>query len=221
MLIVAGVQVPFTGVESFDNKGNIGAGEFIHNGPIALNVGVTIGKIVILIVVGLAHCPASGVNVYTVVPTTEVSMVAGDQLPVIAGTSFDTNGKVGAVVFWHNGAIGVNAGVIWLIIFNNTFCDLITCVPSHCVYTAWAVIVVFVVGQTVVLVFEVKVVPFCNQEKVTLLGPAGKNRQASFVADHCPVFLPGGTVASVPEEFWIPKTPFPPFQPVQDVLLWT
>ena len=59
----------------------------------------------------------------------------------------------------------------------------------------------FVVGQTVVLVFVVKVVPFCNQEKVTLLGPAGKNRHASFVADHCPVFLPGGTVASVPPEF--------------------
>ena len=99
MSIVAGVQVPFIGVVLFDANGNVGTGEFIHNGPIGLNVGVTIGKIVILIVVGIAHCPGSGVNVYTVVPTTEVSMVAGDQVPVIAGTSFDTDGNVGAVAF--------------------------------------------------------------------------------------------------------------------------
>jgi hypothetical protein len=43
--------------------GNIGAGSPLHIAAIALNVGVIKGLTVIVNVVFVAHCPASGVNV--------------------------------------------------------------------------------------------------------------------------------------------------------------
>ena len=63
-------------------------------------------------VTGAAHCPAVGVNVY--VPLVVVLIIAGLQVPVIL--LLDVVGSAGAVLFWHNGPIGVKAGVIWLLI---------------------------------------------------------------------------------------------------------
>ena len=50
-------------------------------------------------VVGKAHNPAVGVNVYTTVPAVEVFMVDGDQVPVIGGALVELPGSVGAVEF--------------------------------------------------------------------------------------------------------------------------
>jgi hypothetical protein len=52
----------------------------LHIGAIVLKVGVAKGLTTIVIVVGLAHCPLIGVNVYVVVV---VLFKAGDQVPVI------------------------------------------------------------------------------------------------------------------------------------------
>ena len=49
-------------------------------------------------------------NVYVVVPTADVLIVAGDHVPVIPFV--DVPGNVGAVLFWHSGPIWVNVGVI-------------------------------------------------------------------------------------------------------------
>ncbi len=46
----------------------------------------------------VAHCPAVGVNVYTVVPGVEV-LIAAFQLPVIAGLFVELVGNVGATEF--------------------------------------------------------------------------------------------------------------------------
>src|SRR5215216_4736493 len=65
-------------------------------------VGVTRGSIVIERVAVVAHCPAVGVNVYTVVPAVAVLMLAGLHEPVIPLE--DDAGSVGA----HCPAVGVN-----------------------------------------------------------------------------------------------------------------
>jgi hypothetical protein len=54
--------------------------------------------IVTLNVAVVAHCPAVGVNVYTVVPAVEV-LIAAFQVPVIAGVLFELVGNVGATAF--------------------------------------------------------------------------------------------------------------------------
>ena len=51
------------------------------SGPPRLNVGVTFGLTVTVNVAGTAHCPASGVKVYT--PEFMLSTVAGLHVPVI------------------------------------------------------------------------------------------------------------------------------------------
>ena len=56
---------------------------------------------VMSIVVALPHWPALGVNVYVVVPSVEVLMVAGLQAPVIL--LFDIVGNAGAAAFWQSG----------------------------------------------------------------------------------------------------------------------
>ena len=61
MLIVAGLHVP--GMPLFEVVGNAGAVLFWQSGPMAVNVGVTCGSIVMLKVAGIAHCPADGVKV--------------------------------------------------------------------------------------------------------------------------------------------------------------
>jgi hypothetical protein len=108
VLIVAGLHVPV--IPLLDAVGSDGAVEFWHNGPIAVNVGVTCGSTVMLSVAVVAHCPAPGVNVYVVVPGVAVLMVAGLHVPVMP--LFDVVGNAGAVLFWQSGPIAVNAGVI-------------------------------------------------------------------------------------------------------------
>ena len=69
----------------------------------AVNAGVTRVVMVMFIVVALPHWPAFGVNVYVVVPSVEVLMVAGLQVPVMP--LLEVAGNVGAVAFWHSGPI--------------------------------------------------------------------------------------------------------------------
>jgi hypothetical protein len=61
VLIVAGFHVPL--MPLLDVVGNVGAAAFWHSGPIAVNVGVTCGSIVMLKVAVVAHSPAAGVKV--------------------------------------------------------------------------------------------------------------------------------------------------------------
>ena len=105
--MVAGLHVPV--IPLLDVVGSVGAAAFWQSGPIAVNAGVTCGFIVTLNVVEVAHCPAAGVNVYVVVPGVAVFIVAGLHVPVIP--LMDVVGSTGAVLFWHNGPIAVNAGI--------------------------------------------------------------------------------------------------------------
>jgi hypothetical protein len=59
--MVAGFHVP--GIPLLDVAGSVGALEFWQSGPIAVNVGVTCGSMVMLRVAVVAHCPAAGVKV--------------------------------------------------------------------------------------------------------------------------------------------------------------
>ena len=55
--------------------------------------------ITIVIVVVDAHCPAVGVNVYTVDPTIEVLITEGDHVPIIGGELLELVGNTPGVVF--------------------------------------------------------------------------------------------------------------------------
>lgn len=80
-----------------DVAGKTGGVEFWHNGPMTLNVGPVCDVTTIFIVADVPHCPAAGVNVWVVVPTTEALIVAGLQVPV---TPFvDVAGSAGATLF--------------------------------------------------------------------------------------------------------------------------
>lgn len=95
MLIVAGVQVPLIPLR--DVVGNAGGVEFWHNGPIRLKVGPTCDVTTTVMVAEVPHCPAAGVKVCVVDPTTAMFIVAGLQVPV---TPFvDVAGRVGATPF--------------------------------------------------------------------------------------------------------------------------
>ena len=75
-------------------------------GATALNVGVTFGLTVIVNVVVVAHCPASGVNVYVVVA---VLFNAGDHVPV--NPLLEVVGSGDKVAPEHIGATALNVGV--------------------------------------------------------------------------------------------------------------
>jgi hypothetical protein len=79
--------------------GNFGAMLFIQSGPIGANVGLIRGATVISIVAMLAHCPFSGVNVYVAFPAVVVEIIAGFQVPGIAGKLFELVGNSGATLF--------------------------------------------------------------------------------------------------------------------------
>jgi hypothetical protein len=54
VLIVAGDQVPVTGVVLVEDVGNAGGVTPLHNGPIGLNVGVTgLGAVKVTVAVGI------------------------------------------------------------------------------------------------------------------------------------------------------------------------
>jgi len=56
------------------------------------------------------------VNVYVVVPTAAVLIVAGNQVPVMVGVLVELVESVGAVLFWHSGPIAAKVGVMLLVI---------------------------------------------------------------------------------------------------------
>ena len=95
VLIIAGIHVPL--MPLLDVVGNNGAVEFWHNGPICVNTGVICELTTTSIVAIIAHCPAAGVNVYVVVPITEVLITAGFHVPVTP--LLDVVGSNGAVEF--------------------------------------------------------------------------------------------------------------------------
>ena len=108
VLIAAGVQVPV--IPLLDINGNTGATEFKHNGPMAVNTGVICTSMVIFNVVDVAHWPAVGVKVYVVVPTTDVLIVAGLQLPLMP--LLDIAGNTGAAELRQSEPNGLKVGVI-------------------------------------------------------------------------------------------------------------
>ena len=59
----------------------------------------------------VAHCPAAGVKVYTVLPRVVVLMGAS-QVPVMGGTFVEVNGNNGGTEFWHKGPMAAKVGVI-------------------------------------------------------------------------------------------------------------
>jgi len=91
--MIAGLHVPV--IPSLDVVGNAGAAAFKQTEFVTVgNVDTTLSTIVMLSEARLAHCPAVGVNVYTVVPFAVVLIVAGFHVPVIP--SLDVVGSVGA-----------------------------------------------------------------------------------------------------------------------------
>ena len=58
----------------------------------------------------VAHCPAVGVKVYTVVPETAV-LTAGAHVPDIAGKLVDDKGNTGAPANWQTFGMAAKVGV--------------------------------------------------------------------------------------------------------------
>ena len=90
----------------FEVVGNGASVAPAHIGATAVKVGVMLELTVIVSVVVVAHCPASGVNVYVVVA---VLSKAGDQVPVMP--LFEVIGSAASVAPAHIGATVVKAGV--------------------------------------------------------------------------------------------------------------
>ena len=111
MFITAGFHVPAITGKLVELKGKDGAIAPKHNGPMAANVGVIEFVISISIVVAVAHCPASGVNAYAVIPTMDVLMVDGFQVPVMGVVLVELFEKPGADALKHKGPIALNVGV--------------------------------------------------------------------------------------------------------------
>ena len=92
VLFITGLHVPVIAGTFVELVGNAGIAAPEQYGPTAAKVGVTFGVIVIVKVVVLAHNPAVGVKVYTVVA---VLFIAGLHVPVIAGTFVELVGNAG------------------------------------------------------------------------------------------------------------------------------
>jgi hypothetical protein len=105
VLLGAGDHVPV--IPLVEVVGSVGNVVLIQIGLIAVKVGVTKGVIVILSVVGFAHCPALGVKVYVVValglnagfhvPEMPLVEVAGSGLTAVPIQYGPKTGKVGVI----------------------------------------------------------------------------------------------------------------------------
>lgn len=104
MLTVAGLHVP--AIPLIEVVGKTGATAPEQMGSGASNAGVMFGLTVMSNVVVVAHCPASGVNVY--VPLVVLLTVAGVQVPVIPLR--EVAGKTGDAEPEQIGAIALNVG---------------------------------------------------------------------------------------------------------------
>jgi hypothetical protein len=97
LLTVAGLHVPvMLFVDVFGNAGTVPPAHILNVVP-KLNVGVIFGATVTVNVVGLAHTPGFGVNVYT--PEFWLSTAAGLHVP--ATPFVDVLGKFGTVTPAH------------------------------------------------------------------------------------------------------------------------
>ena len=96
VLFNAGAQVPLIPLLDVVGNGDKGAPEQI--GVTALKVGVTFGLTAMINVAVVAHWPAVGVKVYTVVPGLAV-LTAGLHVPVMGVALVELVGNTGAVEF--------------------------------------------------------------------------------------------------------------------------
>jgi hypothetical protein len=76
-----------------------------------LKVEGTLLEISTVIVVGKPHCPANGVNVYTVEPIAEVLITEGDHVPAIGDKLLELGGNTPGEAFKQYGPSCVNVGV--------------------------------------------------------------------------------------------------------------
>jgi hypothetical protein len=170
----------------------VGSGDKVapeHIGATAVNVGVTFGLTVIVIVAVVAHCPAVGVNVYVVVV---VLSKAGAQVPVMPLLDVVGNGERDAPE--HIDATAVNAGVT----FGLTVI-VIVAVVAHCpalgvkVYVVVAVL--FSAGAQVPVMPLVEVVGSGDKVAPEQIGATAVNVGVTFgltvivnvaVVAHCP-----------------------------------
>lgn len=97
-VLTVAFQTPTIAGRLVELKGRTGDTPPWHTLGIAAKVGTICVVIFTVMVVVVAHCPAAGVNVYTVLPRLVVLMAAF-HVPVIAGRSFELVGKAGATEF--------------------------------------------------------------------------------------------------------------------------
>ena len=112
--IVAGSHVPVIAGVLVELAGNKGASVPLQNAGIAAKVGGVGVVTVVVNVAVVAHCPASGVNVY-VLPIV-LSIVAGSHVPVIAGILVELAGNKGASVPLQKAGIAAKVGVVCALI---------------------------------------------------------------------------------------------------------
>ena len=113
VLITAGFHVPVMPLLDVPDKD---AGVLpIQYGPSCVNVGVTLLDTSILIVAVVAHWPALGVKVYTVVPTLDVLIVLGFHVPVMAGVLVELVGRAPGVALRQYGPNCANVGVTGIV----------------------------------------------------------------------------------------------------------
>jgi hypothetical protein len=106
LFTVAGLQVPV--IPLVEVVGKRGAVAPLHIAVAIVNVGVTIGLTVIVIIFVVAQIPTVGVNVY--VPEVVLFTVAGLQVPVIPFV--EVVGKIGAVAPLHSAGIAAKVGIV-------------------------------------------------------------------------------------------------------------
>ena len=100
---------------------------FAQEDATVVNVGVTIGFTVMVIVAVFAHNPAVGVKVYVVVA---VLFTVGDQVPVTA--LVDVVGKAANVAPAQIGATCVNVGVVLGVMVTATAVLALSQLPTVC-----------------------------------------------------------------------------------------
>lgn len=76
-----------------------------------LKVGVTGAVTVIWREAGVAHWPTVGEKLYVLVLASDVSIVVGAQVPVMARLLVELVGSTGGVLNWHSGPMALKVGV--------------------------------------------------------------------------------------------------------------
>jgi len=88
-----GLQLPV--IPFSETVGRAGGTELKHNGPTGAKVGAITSVMLTDMVTSDPHCPASGLNVYGVLPNVVISITEGVQVPVIP--LFEMFGNAGGV----------------------------------------------------------------------------------------------------------------------------